>query len=163
MPDVNTDWYKEVLRPANIQNHSLNVLGGSERASYSVGMNYHAEEGIMNMENDYTRYNVRSKIDYKANDWLTIGGNIILSNSINNEPQEGAWHTTYFAVPVMPVYDDLNVDADPINFASAEHLGYRGGKNPFTAMTFSENRLKKINMLTNFYMKFDIIPKKYFQ
>jgi len=160
VPDVNTDWYKEVLRTANIQNHSLNVLGGSEKASYSVGMNYLAQEGIMNMKNEYTRYNVRSKIDYVANNWLTIGGNIILSNSDKYEPQEGAWHTTYFAVPVMPVYDELNVDADPINFASAEHLGYRGGKNPFTAMTFSENRLKSMQMLTNFYMKFDIIPEK---
>ena len=60
----------------------------------------------------------------------------------------------------MPVYDDLNVDADPINFASAEHLGYRGGKNPFTAMTFSENLLKSMKMLTNFYLNVDILPQK---
>lgn len=27
VPDVNTDWYKEILRPAGIQNHSISVEG----------------------------------------------------------------------------------------------------------------------------------------
>jgi len=37
LPNVNTDWYKEVLRPARIQNHSFDVSGGSEKATYSLG------------------------------------------------------------------------------------------------------------------------------
>ncbi len=160
VPDVNTDWYNEILRPAAIQNHSLNVSGGSDRATYSIGTNYLFQEGIMDMKNEYQRFNLRSKVDYKATDWLTIGGNAILSNGIQYQPQEAAWHTAYYAVPVMPVYDDQNTDATPINFASAEHLGYRGGKNPFTAMTFNESLLKSMQMLTNFYLKVDILPDK---
>jgi TonB-linked SusC/RagA family outer membrane protein len=160
VPDVNTDWYKEILRPANITNHSLNVTGGSERATYSIGGSYHFEQGIMDMKNEYQRFNLRSKLDYKATDWLTVGGNIIMSNNTRYDPEEGAWHTAYYAVPVMPVYDELNTDATPINFTSAEILGYRGGKNPFTAMTFSENRRKFLKLLGNFYLDFEIIPDK---
>ncbi len=37
VPDVNTDWYKEILRPAQIQNHSFGVAGGSQKTTYSLG------------------------------------------------------------------------------------------------------------------------------
>jgi len=79
VPFPNTDWYNEILRPAQIQNHSLGLAGGSERASYSVGINYLFQEGIQNMKNEYQRLNLRSKVDYKATDWLTVGGNVIVS------------------------------------------------------------------------------------
>lgn len=160
VPAVNTDWYKEILRPASIQSHSLSISGGSERASYSIGTNYFFQQGILDMKNEYQRYNLRSKIDYKATDWLTIGGNMILSNANKYEPQDEAWHTAYYAVPVMPVFDENNANAEPIKYAAADLLGYRDGKNPFLAMTFNENLLKSMDMLTNFYLKVDFIPEK---
>jgi TonB-linked SusC/RagA family outer membrane protein len=160
VPSPNTDWYNEILRPATIQNHSLSLAGGSEKAAYSVGANYMFQEGIMDMKNDYERFNLRSKIDYSATKWLTIGGNVIISNATQYKPEEGAWHTTYYAVPIMPVLDEQNTDAWPTNYASAEHLGYRGAKNPFAAMDYNEKRHKSMKVLTNFYAKLDLIPKK---
>ena len=73
LPDVNTNWYKEVTRPARIQNHSLNVSGGSNKSNYSLGLNYMDQNGILNMENYYQRINLRGKINFKATDWMTIG------------------------------------------------------------------------------------------
>ena len=32
VPDVNTDWYKEIIRDAPISNHSINVSGGGNKA-----------------------------------------------------------------------------------------------------------------------------------
>lgn len=160
VPDVNTDWYNEILRPAAIQNHSVGVAGGSENASYSLGANYFAQEGILDMKNEYQRFNLRSKVDYKATDWLTVGGNMIFSNALKYGQENAAWHTAYFALPIMPVYDEQNTEAWPINFASAEHLGYRGGKNPFVAMEFNENRLKIRKMIANFYAQVQLIPEK---
>lgn len=160
VPDVNTDWYDEILRVAPIQNHSLNVTGGSEKASYSVGTSYFAQEGILDMKNEYERFNLRSKIDFKATDWFTIGANMVFSNAQKYMEQDGAWHTAYYALPIMPVYDDLNTEATPINFASAEYLGYRGSKNPFIAMEFNEDRLKIRKLLANFYAQVEILPEK---
>src|SRR5690349_2256973 len=37
VPDVNTDWYDEVLQTAPIQNHSISVDGGSDKARFSIG------------------------------------------------------------------------------------------------------------------------------
>ncbi len=160
VPDVNTDWYDEIMRVAPIQNHSLSVSGGSDKATYSIGSSYFAQEGILDMKNEYERFNLRSKIDYNANDWLTIGGNMIFSNATKYLPELGAWNQAYFAVPILPIYDEENLVATPINFASAQDIGYRGGQNPFPTLEFNENRQKIRKVLANFYAQVEILPKK---
>ncbi len=160
VPDVNTDWYKEILRPADIQNHSLNVTGGNQQATYSIGTNYFSQDGILDMENNYERFNLRSRVDFHANKWLTIGGNMIFSNAVKYSQEAGAWNQAYFAVPILPIYDDENLLAKPINFANAQDIGYRSGQNPFPTLEYNNNRLKIKKMLANFYAKIDFIPKK---
>ena len=160
VPDVNTDWYNEILRPASIQNHSLSLSGGSENATYSLGTNYFSQEGILDMKNEYQRFNLRSKIDFQATDWLTIGGNMILSNANKYSEESGAWSQAYFAVPILPVYDEQNTAAWPTAYANAQDIGYRSGQNPFPTLVFNDNKLKIMKMLANFYAKIDIIPEK---
>lgn len=161
VPDINTDWYKEILRPADIQNHSINVEGGNQSASYSIGTNYFAQEGILDMKNEYERFNLRTKLDFKATEWFTIGGNMILSNAIKYGEEAGAWNEAYFAVPILPVYDPaLEGIAEPVNYANAQDLGYRSGQNPFPTLRYSDNRLKIRKLMANFYAKFQLIPDK---
>jgi len=159
IPEPNTDWYGEILRPASINNHSLDFSGGTDKARYSIGANYFFQNGIMDMKNQYERLNLRSKLDMKATDWLTIGGNMILSNATKYNDQAGAWNEAYFAVPIMPVYDPLNTAADPTNYSNAQDLGYRSGQNPFPTMDFNIDQMKIKKMLANFYMEFNILPK----
>ena len=158
VPAVNTDWYDEILRPGAMQNHSLGVSGGGENTTYSLGANYFAQEGILDMKNDYERFNLRSKIDYKATDRLTVGANVLFSNSTKYMQDGAAWFEAYYAVPIMPVFDQQNEAAWPEKYASAQTLGYRGGKNPFTAMAFSDNRDKVRKTMASFYAELDIIP-----
>jgi TonB-linked SusC/RagA family outer membrane protein len=160
VPDVNTDWYDEILRNAAIQNHSLNVSGGSEKASFSLGSNYFAQEGILDMKNEYERFNLRTKLDYKATDRLTFGGNVVFSNATKYNDESGAWNQAYFAVPIMPVYDDTNTNAWPERWANAQDLGYRSGQNPFPTLNYNENQLKIKKLLSNFYAEIDIVPTK---
>lgn len=160
VPDVNTDWYKEIMRPATIQNHSLDVSGGSDKASYSVGANYFSQQGILDMKNEYNRFNLRAKIDFNATNWMTIGGNMISSNAIKYSADAAAWSLAYFAVPILPVYDELNVNAHPVRYANAQDIGYRSGQNPFPTLNFSNKQLKIRKLLANFYVKIDILPKK---
>lgn len=160
VPDVNTDWYKEILRPASIQNHSLSVEGGDTKASYSLGSNYFYQAGILDMRNDYSRFNLRSKIDFKVTDWLTVGGNINASNAVKHLAAEDAWSQAYWAVPILPVYDEANTEAWPVKYASAQDIGFRGGQNPFPTLDFNNDRLKIRKYLTNFYAKISLIPEK---
>ncbi|MCE4565952.1 TonB-dependent receptor [Maribellus sp. CM-23] len=160
VPDVNTDWYDEILRLGNKQNHSLNVSGGNQQASYAVGANYFSEKGILDMKNDYERFNLRTKIDFDATDWFAIGGSLLFSNSLNYSPDNSAWSRAYWAVPILPVYDELNTDAWPTNYSDSQVLGYRGSQNPFTSMDFSNDQRKSRKVLANFYVQLELIPEK---
>lgn len=166
VPNVNTDWYEEIIRPAAIQNHNFDITGGSQNATYSVGTNYFFQNGILKTKNEYERFNLRSKIDFKATDWLTVGGNFIFSNSIKYGQErtygldKAPWNEAYFAVPILPVYDEQNTAAFPVNYASAQHIGYRGGQNPFPTLDFNNNQARIRKLLGNFYVKVDVIPNK---
>lgn len=159
IPEPNTDWYSEILRVAPIHNHSLDFSGGTEKARYSVGANYFYQDGIMNMDNSYERLNLRAKMDIKATNWLTVGGNMIFSNALKFNEQNAAWNEAYFAVPIMPVYDESNTAADPTNYSNAQDLGYRAGQNPFPTMDFNIDRMKIKKLLSNFYLEFNLLPK----
>ncbi|MGJ8659336.1 MAG: SusC/RagA family TonB-linked outer membrane protein [Cellulophaga fucicola] len=163
VPNVNTDWYDEIIRPAIIKNHSIGITGGSDDVSYSVGANYFGQQGILKMKNEYERFNLRSKIEFKANDRLRVGANTVISNATRYDGENSAWRSAYFAVPILPVYD-TNLASDPnvfpTNYANAQDLGYRGGQNPFPLLDFNENRTKIRNVLANFYAELDLIPTK---
>lgn len=159
VPDVNTDWYKEMLRPAPMTSHSLDFSGGNDKIRYSVGSNYFFQDGIMNMRNEYERMNVRTKLDVKATKWLTVGGNFIMSNATKYNPQNSAWNDAYYAIPIMPVYDENLTTAKPTNYANAQDLGYRSGQNPFPAMIFNIDKMKIKKILANYYAEATIIPQ----
>ncbi len=160
VPDVNTDWYDEILRVGAIQNHSLSVAGGNENTTYSLATSYFSQDGILDMKNDYERLNLRSKVDYKATDWLTMGGNMIFSNATRFLEEDAAWSQAYWAVPIMPVIDEQNTNAWPVKYANARDLGYRGGQNPFPTMDFNEKRHKIRKVMANFYLEAQLIPEK---
>lgn len=160
VPAPNTDWYDVILRPAPIQNHNLTVSGGSDKSTYSIGGDYFKQDGILDMDNSYERFNLRSKLDYHATDWLTIGGNVVLSNAKKYGPDESAFFLAYFAVPIMPVYDQQNTEAMPIRLSDATDLQYRDGQNPLVALKFSNNQQRIRKTLANFYVKIDLIPNK---
>lgn len=162
VPAVNTDWYDEVLRNGPITNHSLNVTGGAERVRYSIGANYFKQEGLLNViKNEYERFNFRTKLDFKATDRLTIGGNVNISNATQYNAPGSVWFNTYFAVPILPVYDDPEMAlASPEPIANAQNLGYRGTQNPFFSLHYNSDRNKIGDILGNFYFEYDFLPDK---
>lgn len=160
IPDVNTDWYEEILRDGIMQSHSIGVSGGGENVTYSVGTNYFAQEGILDMKNDYERFNIRSKMDVNISDRFKTGVNLVFSNATKFAPENAAWFNAYFAVPILPVMDPLNAEAAPIQFSNAQILGYRSPQNPFPIMEFNENRIKIRKLLATIDFQYDIIEDK---
>ncbi|GAA0892988.1 TonB-dependent receptor [Fulvivirga kasyanovii] len=161
VPDVNTDWYDEVLQTAPIQNHSITISGGGENSRYAVGASYFDQEGLLkHTRNDYERFNFRSKVDFDATNWLNVGGNVNISNATRYVADNAVWFKTYFAVPILPVYDDQNTDAEPFSLSNAKILGYRNSQNPFYDLLYNDDRFKVTKILANFYADFEIIPNK---
>lgn len=65
------DWVKQVLRTAPIQNYNLSFSGKSKFVNYFISGSYTGEDGIL--KNDqFSRITVRSNIESKITDWLTL-------------------------------------------------------------------------------------------
>lgn len=157
----NTDWYKELLHTALTHNHSLDISGGSEKATYSIGASYLYQDGILNAENDYSRFNLRTKADYKVFNWLKVGANIVLSKSDQVVPDGQVWMSAFRTPSIIPVYDEANpLKAYPINFASPAQIGlseYYG--NPVATATYYDSENKSLRVMPSFYAQFDLLPE----
>lgn len=159
---ADTDWYDELLRDAVMTNHSLNISGGSERATYSVGLSYLYQDGIMNTDNNYNRLNFRAQLDYDATDWLKVGFSGVFSQSSQQLPNNKGWEVAFNAPQFFPVYDDRRGDdVTPIKYASPEQVGINNNVyNPVATANYYNSLNKTNQYLTNFYAQFNILPEK---
>lgn len=168
VPDVNTDWYAQIMRNyASQQNHSFGIRGGNEKTTYSMGMSYFDQEGLLETDNSYQRMNMRTKLDHQVNDWFKAGVNMNVSNGKREIASDAAWFSAYHAVPILPVYDDQNynnlLDAEiqnPSRYSSAQLIGFRGPQNPFISMDFNSNRQDIRKVLSGIFAEVDILPQK---
>lgn len=159
---ADTDWYDELLRTALMTNHSITVSGGSERATYSVGMNYLYQDGIMDTDNNYNRLNFRAQLDYQATNWLKVGFNGVFSQGNQKLPKNTAWQVAYNAPGIYPVYDDSRSDdVFPVKYSSPTQIGINNNLyNPVATANYYNNVNKTNQYLTNFYAEFNILPEK---
>ena len=83
-PDTtNTNWLDEITQLGEIQNHSLSLSGGNDKANYLASISYHKNKGIVK-ETDFTRYTGNFKAQGNPNDWLELSFNSRMSYSENN-------------------------------------------------------------------------------
>ena len=110
-----TDWQDEVYHKGNLQNHQLSMSGGSENIRYFVSGGYMDQEGIV-INTQYKRYNLRSNLDLKLNNWLNAGVNLNVIKDKGNVPPVGEGtrfgdilgqviNTVPRFDPATPVYD----------------------------------------------------------
>ncbi|MES1214749.1 MAG: TonB-dependent receptor [Bacteroidota bacterium] len=111
-----TDWQNEIYHNGSLQNHQLSISGGSENVRYFVSGGYTDQQGIV-VNTQYKRYNLRSNLDLKLNNWLNAGVNLNLIKDKGNVPPVGEG-TRYGDIlgqvintvarfdPATPVYDD---------------------------------------------------------
>jgi TonB-linked SusC/RagA family outer membrane protein len=79
-----TNWMEEIRnKDSFVTNHSIGLSGGTERGTYSAGLSYTYQDGILGkpVEPNYTRYTVRINSDHKVFkkddfDLLTVGENL---------------------------------------------------------------------------------------
>ncbi|MDD4969068.1 MAG: TonB-dependent receptor [Paludibacter sp.] len=127
-PTTSTDWYGELLKKSALtQNHSLDISGGSDKTTYTVALSYLYQDGIMNANNNYKRFNLLAQTDFQANSWLKIGYKMLLSNSTLFSPNKLAFANAYYASPLYPVYDATNTNAFPTDYATSTSIGYANG------------------------------------
>ncbi|MEI8084673.1 MAG: TonB-dependent receptor [Paludibacter sp.] len=158
---ASTDWYSELLRNAIMHSHSIDISGATDKTSYSLGVNYFYQEGIMKAKNDYERYNIRFRVDQKVNDWLSMGFNSVISDYTKNNANNEAFFKAFVSPPVYGVYDDKNTSAYPVNFGSPQQYGYGNAyANPVAIAYYNDDQEKGINLVMSAFAEINLIKDK---
>jgi TonB-linked SusC/RagA family outer membrane protein len=80
MKSLNYDWMRHDWNAGTAMQHSLEVSGGTEKATYFVGGNYYTQSPNLGSQ-DYGRYGFRSGTDITVANGLKFGANIAAYNS----------------------------------------------------------------------------------
>lgn len=94
---VTTDWIKEISQTGVIQDHNVNVSGGTENFKYFIGGGYLDQKGpIKGFQ--FNRASFRSNLDINVTDFLTIGTSLFYAG--NNT--DGGRANLLFATAMSP-------------------------------------------------------------
>ncbi len=83
-----TDFQSKLFQTGIAHNHSLSASGGTDAATFSAGIGYLDQDGIV-ITSKYKRLSAHLNGDLKVRDKLRVSGRIIYTNSSNNEPPTG--------------------------------------------------------------------------
>ena len=161
IPSVDTDWYDEILKDAPMHSHSIGITGGGEKTSYSLGLSYLSQDGILDSNNGYERLNFRSKVDIGITNWLKAGGSFIVINSDQDLANQSAFGNAYTSPSIYPVYDENNTAATPKKYASAQDVGL--GQyywNPVALADYFNDKVRKTQVLPALYLEMSFLESK---
>src|SRR5690554_4677173 len=150
-----TDWQDEIFRSAPIQNHQLNVSGGSESTNYFFSGGYFNQEGII-INSNFERFSLRAKVDTKLTDRISAGINLAPHYSINNDiaeghPSNGVIIQALAIAPWVPVRYENGVYGTATDFGQAGGDGVTGIVNAVATSTHTKNETKRLQMFSNAY------------
>ncbi|MCT1523021.1 SusC/RagA family TonB-linked outer membrane protein [Sphingobacterium hotanense] len=136
----NTDWIGMLVdNNSQSQHHSATITGGNSNTQYFAAINHMDQDGVVANTN-FKRYNVRTNLNSRLTDYLSVGLNVGLRNQITNTPGISPDNTAYMnpfyqavrTLPNMPMYapnglpTSYNSNAGYVNpLAAVERSGYQ--------------------------------------
>lgn len=147
--DVN--WLKAVFNDkAPLQSYDLSISGANERTNYYISAGFYDQEGIA-QNSTFGRYTVRTNVETKANNWLKVGTNSMLTYEEVSQADEGSY-TLYTPISasrfMLPYWNPYNADGSLASQNDGTWLGQ--GMNPIEWMDnnpYSNKKYKAFSML----------------
>jgi len=140
-----TDWHKEILRPAAIQDYNIGANGGTENGRYAIALNYFKQDGVM-LYTSFDRYSIRTNTEFLFKKHIRLGENLEVSYTQNKgyynnngtastaNNQDGNPIGNGYRMPsIIPVYDIMG------NFAATRAAGLGPATNPVAQLWRSRN------------------------
>jgi TonB-linked SusC/RagA family outer membrane protein len=142
--NVNTDWQKEMFKTGRIQDHNVNLSGGSDAISYNAGLGYFDQTSTLAGPQSYKRYNFSGSFQGKKG-IFSFGGKTAYTQSHKDNPAITSSHAVFgggltsmlTAIPTMPVYDP-------------NRLGGYGGSDNVTQRAITLNVIGMNNLVSDY-------------
>ena len=78
-----TDWQRELFQTAFMQNHNVNISGGTKDMHYALSGGYLDQDGV-GIGSGFTRASFRTNFDTNITSWLQTGLNVAYANTRQN-------------------------------------------------------------------------------
>ncbi|MDF9798876.1 TonB-linked SusC/RagA family outer membrane protein [Catalinimonas alkaloidigena] len=146
------DYQDLLFQSGHQQKHQLSVIGGSEAVKYNFSGSYFNEEGIIPGET-FSRFNLRSNLDFTLSSKITAGASILLNYTLNQRKTNGALNQTFQSSPLGKLYED---DGSPRFTATTDGLVL----NPLADYIWDSYRWdnKRWGAFVNTFAQVEIIP-----
>lgn len=166
-----TDWQDAIFSYNSvIQNHDINISGGTDKLNYYTSFGYFESEGIVVPEVSYfKRYNFRLNTDYQLKEWIKFGEKLSYSLSQrgaieDNNNASGVLMNALHIDPITPV-----IETDPVKLSNPPYTTgmclkdkngnyysfpyYSVRTNPLILAYYNKNVPNTHNVTGNFYME----------
>ncbi len=166
--EFDTDWQAAVLNQNAFQmDHTLSISGGTDKTTYYFSGGYNTQDGVAK-SNSMNKLSLRTNIEHKMTDWLSLGGSISVSQTKYSGLNTGAnslsgnIFNAMRQLPNTPIFSDrhptgynilgANVgqwdNTDPVG-DNISNIGYVLANNKF------ESSVKRV--LANVFASVDIV------
>lgn len=100
-----TDWQDAIFQRAPVQNYNLNLNGGSDKSTYSVGASFLDQEGIVGGDKaSYRRYNGRLNFTTELAPKVTLQNILLYTHERRRTvPESGIASVLYNAINASPL------------------------------------------------------------
>ena len=102
---VNTDWQRLLFRNGIVTDHSISMVAGSQQGSYSFGLGYYQNQGIIPTQR-YTRYSMKASVDQQVGNYVRFG----LTSNTNYNLSQGNQVGLYNNLALTPIANPYNPD-----------------------------------------------------
>lgn len=138
-----TNWQDEVFQTAPIQNYNLNVTGGSEKSTYSIGGSFMDQEGIVGGDKSgYKRFNGRVNFTTDLAPKVTLQNVLLYTNERRKTlPENGLGSVLFNTINASPAASVKNADGTYTYLTEVSEV-----INPLAqiANTYNEARVNKL-------------------
>ena len=148
----NTNWFDASLAKYSLtSNQNVSVSGGNKSVNYYFSFGTQADGGIFkNGATAFNRYNIKTTIDAKVNEYLSIGLDINASQENRNNPSVDAGFNFEGAIKSLPTSPAIYPNGLP-----GPDIAY--GQNPVISSTdqtgFNNSKRYRINNIFNATLK----------
>lgn len=157
-----TDWQDVIYHPAWMQDYQITLSGGTPSVKYLTSAGVLVQDGIMK-NTGFTRYTVRSNVDIKVNDRISVG--FKLNPSYTDQdflPATGRYHNANSGItqgalvcnPLMPVYDETSLSGFSVGLGQGHALA--NCENPYTKVCLLKDARRNFILLGSAYLSYKI-------
>ncbi|MFI2743681.1 TonB-dependent receptor [Zhouia sp. PK063] len=149
----NTNWWKETIRTAAVQQYNFSISGGTNEVKYNFSMSHLNQEGAIN-PSGYKRLTARINTAFKVANWLEIGENLSVSNETRPNSYPGILQVIEQYDPLVPVIDQNRDQSDPYSKWGNSDITF--GSSPVALLARTMGESKTLRLFGNVYTNVNI-------